>query len=350
MAVPLAALPRRRGRRRRAVAVAVAVTGQWALEEVDDLGPGRREAGRDPDAPPRAVRLVEADDDVTGAVLGQLHRLDVRRPVDADEGLDGGAGTTPQRQGERVPGAGGGRDVGAGYDRVPEHVPALVGVGVGEPRRAEQGGAQGRVRRAADARLAGHVVAVRRVVGQGDAVPGLGDQHPPVGAHLEAGGVPAGVDVGRPDDVPELGLEGRVVGVDVAVDGELEHVLALVPVDLGVDLDPVALEPHPLPDAGAAEGAGDHDRVAFHDHRLGVGEVGDGAAVVGVEVPRVPTDRVVGVELEQVGGPARGDQLATGASLHDRPDHSTLVEHDPQLVVLEGRDVVRDGRRGSRKG
>ncbi len=53
--------------------------------------------------------------------------------------------------------------------------------------------------------------------------------------------------MGRPDDVAELGLVRRVVGVHVDVEGRLEHLLALVPVDVGLDLEPVADEPDPLP-------------------------------------------------------------------------------------------------------
>jgi hypothetical protein len=37
-----------------------------------------------------------------------------------------------------------------------------------------------------------------------------------------------------------------VVGVHVDVEGRLEHLLSLVPVDVGLDLDPVPDEPDPL--------------------------------------------------------------------------------------------------------
>jgi hypothetical protein len=154
--------------------------------------------------------------------------------------------TAAQREVQRVPGLGSPRDAGAGYERVPQHVRALVGLGVGEQRRAQQAETDAREGAAALARVTGEVVAVGRVVGQPHAVPAVSHVHPPVRAHLEPSGVPSGVLVGRPDDVAELGLVRRVVGVHVHVEGRLEHGLALVPVDLGLDLEPVVDEADPL--------------------------------------------------------------------------------------------------------
>ena len=159
--------------------------------------------------------------------------------LDADERLDGGPLTAAEREVQRVPRLGGLRDPGAGHQRVPQHVPALVGLRVGEQRRAQQAEPDPRERAAAVARMTGDVVAVGRVVGQPDAVPAVAHVDPPVRAYLEPRRVPRGVLVGRPDDVTELGLVRRVVGVHVDVEGRLEHLLAFVPVDLGLDLEPV---------------------------------------------------------------------------------------------------------------
>ena len=195
----------------------------------------------------RAERLVQPNDDVARTVLGELDRLDVRRPLDADERLDGRSTTAAEGEVQRVPRLGGLRDPGAGDQRPPQHVPALVRLRVGEQRRAQQAEPDPRERAAALTRMAGDVVAIGRVVGQPDAVPAVGHVDPPVRAHLEARRVPGGVLVRRPDDVPELGLVRRVVGVHVDVEGRLEHLLAFVPVDLGLDLQTVADESDPLP-------------------------------------------------------------------------------------------------------
>ena len=140
---------------------------------------------------------------------------------------------------------------------------------------------------------------------------------------------------------PNWRLVGRVVGVDVAVDGELENPLPLVPVDVGVDLDAASVQPDPLHDARAAERPADHDLAALDRHGLGLGQVGDRAAVVGVEVPGVPAHRVVGVELEQVGHPAGGQRLATGLGIDDRADQAVGVEPDPEQVAREQHATVR---------
>ena len=91
---------------------------------------------------------------------------------------------------------------------------------------------------------AGDVVAVRGVVEDRDAVAGLADVHPAVAADLEAGRLPAGVGVGGALDVAELDLGGGAVGADVDREGGLEELLGLVPVDLGLEVDPAAAGAH----------------------------------------------------------------------------------------------------------
>ncbi len=167
-------------------------------------------------------------------------------------------------------------------------------------------------------------------------------------AGLELGRLPAGVGVRGPVEVPELRLRRVPFGVHVEREGELEELLRLVPVDLGVHLQP------PLPrrqrqhlgDSGGAEGADDPHRgaVVAGDDLVGVGEVGARVAVELVDVPGVPHVREVGVELEQVARPARGDRLAVGGDVVRRDDQPPVVDLDAQQAVVE--DVSTAGARG----
>ncbi len=116
--------------------------------------------------------------------------------------------------------AGAAEVAGVGQQRVGERVVALVGVGVGVLGALEQGEAQvvewssgcrRRTRRAVRVASWPYLASLSRAT----PIAGLADVDPPVGAHLEAGGVPAGVGVDGGGDVAELDLAGEVVGVDV---------------------------------------------------------------------------------------------------------------------------------------
>ena len=118
---------------------------------------------------------------------------------------------------------------------------ALVGLGVGDARGADQAEPDRGRRAAVLAGRAGDVVAVRRVVDDRDAVAGLADVHPAVAVDLEPGRLPAGVGVGGAVDVAELDLGGGVRSAWTSTrEGRLEDLLGLVPVDLGVDVDAAA--------------------------------------------------------------------------------------------------------------
>ena len=80
-------------------------------------------------------------------------------------------------------------------------------------------------------------MAVGRVVDQRRAPAGLADVQEAMGADLEFGRLPAGVGVGRAEDVAELGLRRAAVGAHVDREGGLEELLAFVPVDLGLEVE-----------------------------------------------------------------------------------------------------------------
>ena len=209
------------------------------LKEVGRGDGHRGEPGSDDGRRPPAQRLVEPHHHVPAPVVRQLHRRDDHRVVvDRDQRCDRpGAGhrafgqVDPVALPDRV------ADRRARHQRVPEAVHALVGLRVGEARGAQQRDPQGRRRtRVAGTYRARDVVAVRRVGDQRHAPARLLQVHEAVVARLELGGLPAGVGVGGPVEVAELGL-GRVpLGVHVQREGQLQELLRLVPVDLGVDV------------------------------------------------------------------------------------------------------------------
>lgn len=216
----------------------------------------------------------------------------------------------------------------------------LVGARVGVVRRAQQGQPDGRGGSAALACRAGDVVAVRGVVQHRDAVAGLADVDPAVVVALEARHVPTGVRVGGPADVPELDLRNLLAGVHVDRERRLEHLLRLVPVDLGLDIQsPVAGTQHEaLADAGLAERALHQDRpqqraVLDDLDRVGVDQVDVAAQVVSVDVPGIPLVRVVGMQLQEVAG--AGEDLAVGDQVADRRDQAGRVDAHPQQGVVQ---------------
>ncbi len=218
---------------------------------------------------------------------------------------------------------------------------ALVGLGVRAVWGAQQGEPYGR---AEPARMRGprHIVPVRRVVEQRDAVARLGDPQPAVRADLETGRVPAGVGVRRPVHVPELDLGRAPFGVHVEGEGGLEHLLRLVPVGLRDDVEPLRprVEPHRLLDARRPEGPYDRDlgtqrpcRRQLDGRR--VGEVGVLAPVVPVDVPGVVLVGVVGVQLQQIAACAGGQHLAPGGQIPYGREEPVAVHGDAQQAVVE---------------
>ena len=179
-----------------------------------DGGPGRFAGGRDRLAEERPVQVLGLGEDAAG------------QPV-----------------------------AGVGEERVGEALPALVGERVGVDRRAQQAEAE---------LVAERVVAVLAVVEEGDAVALLGEVGEAVRGHLEAGDVPGGVAVGGAADHAVRAFEGGEVGADRQREARLQQDAALVPVDVGGDVEARRVGPEPvgLDDRAVAEAAGDADRGA----------------------------------------------------------------------------------------
>ncbi len=143
----------------------------------------------------------------------------------------------PRRVGHGIPCGDGTTDVGAGDDAEPKGVSAQVRVGVGELRAAQEAGPHRHERGSTRAGAAADVPAIGAGVGDRQAIAWLADLHPPQRGHLEAVAVPGRVLVDGSGDVAELGLEPRMVGVDVDRPGELEQRLAFLPVDLDLHVE-----------------------------------------------------------------------------------------------------------------
>ncbi len=231
-------------------------------------------------------------------------------------------------------------------------MPALVGPGVRDARGADQGEADGGGRTAVLADRAGDVVAVGRVVDDGDAVAGLPDVHPAVAGDLETGRLPAGVGVGGPLDMAELDLGGRVRGADVHREAGLEELLRLVPVDVRLEVDPGAAGPERdrLGDLRAvAERTADSDRaeerVLLDDRDLrGVQQVRVAIPVVLVDVPGVPVVREVGVQAQEVA--LAGEDLAVRPQVVHRGQGAVVRDPYAHQAVVHAPPVDRHRLRG----
>ena len=130
-----------------------------------------------------------------------------------------------------------------------EGVAALVGVRVGPDGAAQQRHAE---------RLAVGAEAVLGLRQQGDPEAVLGEVGEAVRGDLEARQVPGGVVVRRALGHPELHLERRGHAAHRDRDGDLQHAVPVVPVDLAVDLQAgrVRVEPDRLAQVAAAPSAG----------------------------------------------------------------------------------------------
>ena len=153
-----------------------------------------------------APHLAEADHHGIGTV-GPLDRLHAHpRPIDGDHPTLTLTGA--QREG-KIEVLGLGDDPGfpqvtfVGDQRVGEVMGALVRLGVGKARSAEEREPDG---------MPEDVVAIFGVVEQGNPVAGLTQIRPPVAAHLEARLVPARVGDGRPFEMAVLDLVGGTRG------------------------------------------------------------------------------------------------------------------------------------------
>ena len=228
-----------------------------------------------------------------------------------------------------------------GEQGVAERVASLIGLRVGPARAAQQ-------RQPHD--VAPDVVAVLAVVEEGDPVAGLAQVRPAVGAHLEAGHVPAGVGVGGPLEVAELDLVGGPVGVDGEREGHLEEAVALVPVHLGAELQAPGAggQAHDLGDGGIPEAPHEaHARPQRspldHLDRVDLHQVCDLVEVVQVDVPGVGVVGKVGVELEHVAAAAGGQDLPARLLVPHRGEQTVVVPADAQELVLDLPLANRDG-------
>ena len=168
-------------------------------------------------------------------------------------------------------------------ERIGEALPAFVGERVGVDRRAEQAEAE---------LVAEGVVAIFAVVEQRDAVAVLGEVGEAMGGDLEAGLIPRRVAVGRAADDAVRAFEGRMIGADGEREARLEQDAAVVPVDVGREVDPggVGPETHGLHDLAVAEAADDPDRGAVRAalDDLERGACGDLLALARDSPPRCP--------------------------------------------------------------
>jgi len=164
---------------------------------------------------------------------------------------------------------------------------------------------------------------------------------------FEAGGVPGGVRVRGPVDVPELDLGCGPVGVQVERKGELEQLLPLVPVDVEGEVDRrrPGGQGDLLDHAGGTKRPGDphpdQGRGVDEDlDGLRLRQLGDVAGVVLVDVPGVPLGGRVPVELEQVAAPVHGDQLPVGCEVAHRRKQPVGVDGDGDERIPQ-HDAVR---------
>ena len=182
------------------------------------------------------------------AVLGGLEAAEAeRQALDGDRGparFAGGGDRLGEERPVQVLGLGedaAGQPVaGVREERVGEALPALVGERVGIDRRAEQAEAE---------LVAERVVAVLAVVEERDAVALLGEVGEAVGGDLEARDVPGGVAVRGAADHAVRAFEGGDVGADREREARLQQDAALVPVDVGGEVEPGGVRPEPVASA-----------------------------------------------------------------------------------------------------
>ena len=90
--------------------------------------------------------------------------------------------------------------------------------------------------------------------------------------------------------------------------------------------------------------------MLHHRERIQRRDVGDLLHVVGVDVPGVPGQRPVVMQLEQVGNPARRHHLSSRGLVPDGSDQPVGVEGDPQVLVLQTEAVHFHGWHGPNTG
>ena len=168
---------------------------------------------------PVARRLVQSNDDVAAAVVGDLHGVDLDAAPRHASPAGAGSSRPPARRrpaDRRSAAAGRAARPRRRRRRVPARAASSASVTAWWPWSASGSGYFGRPREA-DTRTAPseHPVPVAPVVEHGDAEVRLGDVDVAVGAHLELGGVPRRRGVRRPPHGPELHAARRGVGVHV---------------------------------------------------------------------------------------------------------------------------------------
>ncbi len=134
--------------------------------------------------------------------------------------------------------------------------------------------------------------------------------------------------------------------------GGLEDLLALLPVDVRLDVETAAalVESQHLGDAGGVEGA--HHPYAAGDGAdlVRLGQVAHGVAVERVDVPGVPLVREVLVELEEVADRAGRERLTSGRHVEGGGDQAPGVHRDAYEAVIQDEPAVPGGPGGDRAG
>src|SRR5687767_7145405 len=124
--------------------------------------------------------------------------------------------------------------------------------------------------------------------------------------YFEARLLPGGVAMRRAADHSGRALEGRMVGAYGKRKSRLQQRPALMPVDVGLELDPCRIRPqaHGLHDLALLKEADDTNRDAmrapFNDLDLACGDLCSAARVVVLDVPCIPVTRLVAVRPQLI--------------------------------------------------
>src|SRR5207248_3272239 len=185
-------------------------------------------------------------------------------------------------------------------------------------------------------RVLERAVAVLAIGQQGHAAAGIGQVDPALGGHFERRGFPARIAMGRPIDAPELDLVGRSPIADPRRKCDLEQSLALLPVDIGDEVDARRASVHAqaLGDARALAEAppqleNDAFWPAFDD--LDTFELVDLARLLHVEhvdIPGIPLDRPVLEDDQPIAQLALGQDVAAARLVEYLAEAATVVEAD----------------------
>ena len=211
----------------------------------------------------------------------------------------------------------------------------LVSLRVGVEGCAQQRQSNGCAGVARGIRRPADVVTVGGIIGNRHAITRFTDVYPAVRDGLKASGIPGRVGVSGPEDMAELNLGGRPIGVQIERKGELQQLLAFVPVDAEGELHRrrIRRQGDLLDQLRGPEGTRDphsHGSIRTVDDLNGVcaGKVGDRVPVIRVDVPGVPSGRGVPMQLKHVSAGTRWNELPIGRQVAHRREEPVAVNRD----------------------